>query len=671
MPAHPYLEFGPSPDWVGRAALVLGLVALGLALGPGLRLRERIAELPDRWFVGALALIATLLSAGYIQHFLRGGPRIIDATSYFLEARALSEGFFSFPVPSPSGSFRGRFLLSGPAGLAVIFPPGYPLALAFGFLVGAPLVVGPVLGGLIVVATYFAGRELFGRNDVGRLAAVLSTLCAALRYQTADTMSHALSALLFITALAASARPSWARTALSGVACGWLLATRPVTGVVVLGIAGGLLATRTQRRHRLAMLLMFCFGTMPGIALLLLHQRAATGSWFTSTQLAYYALADGPPGCFGWGFGENRGCVFEHGDIVKTELVDGFGPRAALRFTLHRLALHLIDVANFAPLALLVPFALARFHATPGVRWAALAWAGIVLAYAGFYYPGSYPGAGARFYADMLPLEHGLVALALLELRGARFAPALALLGFALHAVHSHTAFADREGGRPMFEPDRLKAAGIQHGLVFVTSDHAFALGHDPAVRDPRRGVVVARLSRDAHDGLLWRSLGQPPAYRYDYTPETGAVSITPYSPPLSPFRLETEGEWPPLAVSSGWVHPDFRPCLSNGRGLHLRPEPTAGIELELVPPEAGNYVVTLGWLAAPGTILEARLGGQTVQIEYGTSSACQRSVLGTFQLAGSSGITFRSQAASLLDYVELSEPPRKSVDSSGLRPEH
>jgi hypothetical protein len=660
MPGHPYLEFGPSPDAAGRAALVLGLVALGLAFGPGRRLRERLAKLPDRWFVGGLALVATLLSAGYIQHFLRGGPRIIDSTSYFLEARALAEGWLAFPVPAPSGSFRGRFLLNGPAGLAVIFPPGYPLALALGFLVGAPLVVGPLLGGLIVVATYFAGRELFGRTDVGRLGAVLSTLCAALRYQTADTMSHGLSALLFITALAAAARPTAPRSALCGMASGWLLATRPVTGVVVLGVAAGLLVVRAQRPQRLAMLLAFSLGVMPGLALLLLHQRAATGSWVSSTQLAYYALADGPPGCFGWGFGENRGCLFEHGDIVRAELAGGFGPEAALRFTLHRLALHLIDVTNFAPLALLVPFALVRWHAAPGIRWAALAWFGIVLAYAGFYYPGSFPGAGARFYADMLPLEHGLVALALLELRAVRFAPALALLGFALHAVHSHAALAAREGGRPMFEPARLEAAGIQHGLVFVTSDHAFALGHDPSVRDARRGIVVARLSRDAHDGMLWHSLGRPPAYRYDYTPETGLVGIQPYAPSLTPFRLESESEWPPLAVSAGWAHPDFRPCLSNGRGLHLRPEPSVSVELELVPPSAGSYVVTLGWLAARSARLEARLGGQTVQIEYGTSAGCERIVLGTFQLAGAQRIGFRSEAPVLLDYVELAEAVAK-----------
>ena len=660
MPPNPYLEFGPSSDGAGLVALVLGLFALLLAVGPGRRLGERLSRVPSRVLVGGLALTAALLSAGYVRHFLHGGPRIIDATSYFLEARALSEGYFAFPVPGPSGAFRGRFLLSGPEGLAVIFPPGYPLALALGFLVGAPLLVGPLLGALLVVVTFFAARELFEREDVARVAAALSTLCAALRYHTADTMSHGLSALLFAATLAATARPALGRAALGGLAAGWLLATRPVTALVAIALGLGLLAARASKSRRPAMLLAFSVALAPGLALLALHQHAATGSWFGSTQLAYYAVADGPPGCFGWGFGEHRGCLFEHGDIVKAVLPDGFGLVGALRFTLQRLVVHLIDIANFAPFALLVPFALVRFRAMPGVRWAALGWVGIVLGYAGFYYPGSFPGGGARFFADMLSLEHGLLALALLELHVARFAPALSLLGFALHAVHAHTALATREGGHPMFEARELTASGIRHGLVFVSTDHGFSLGHDPGTNDAHKGIVVARLSRDAHDGSLWQALGRPVAYRYDYSPTSGTTRITPYAPPLVPWRLEAEAEWPPLAVSAGWAHPDHRPCLSQGRGLHLRPSPSASLELELVAPKAGSYAVTVGWLADPAAELEIRLVGQTVRVTHGSPRGCERTDLGTFQLAGASRVGLSSKENLLVDYLELTEAVAK-----------
>ena len=106
---------------------------------------------------------------------------------------------------------------------------------------------------------------------------------------------------------------------------------------------------------------------LPGVALLLAHQRAATGDFWSSAQVAYYALADGPPGCFRWGFGSGIGCLFEHGEFVRARLSQGYGPLEAALNTVRRLAVHSIDIANFVPLSLLVPFALVRYRRTPGV----------------------------------------------------------------------------------------------------------------------------------------------------------------------------------------------------------------------------------------------------------------------------------------------------------------
>ncbi len=181
-----------APTW---ACLGLAVVAALLGMSPAVR-RSCLAR-PRRVVLG-LGVLAALLSWGYLAFYLRGGPRIIDATSYFLEARSMARGFLAFPVVDPASSFRGRFLVSTPTAgaLAVIFPPGYPALLALGFLVGAPLAVGPLLATLLVVATYALALRLFGREDVALFAALLSTMCAALRYHTADTMSHGLAALL-------------------------------------------------------------------------------------------------------------------------------------------------------------------------------------------------------------------------------------------------------------------------------------------------------------------------------------------------------------------------------------------------------------------------------------------------------------------------------------------
>jgi len=649
--ASPYLSFGPSSDPVGRAALVLGIALLVLSLVGHRWLAARLARVRSRSLVLLLSLGAGLVSYGYVVHYLAGGPRIVDATSYFLQARALSEGLLAFPVPLPSGAFRGRFTLYEGGALSVIFPPGYPLVLALGFLAKVPLLVGPAIGALLVVVTYVLTREVLRDEAAARAAAVCSLLSVALRYHTADTMAHGLSALLLATSLIAASRPRRAAAVVAGLAVGWLVATRPVTGGVALLFAVFLLAR--QPGDRLARLVALTAALSPGLLLVALHQHAATGSYFRSTQLAYYALADGPPGCFGWGFG-NLGCRFEHGDFVKRELANGFGPLEAARITTLRLGLHVSDIDNFAPLGLLVPFALVRYRREPGVLSLGLAALGVVVGYLPFYYPASYPGGGARLYADALPLEHALVGLALVRLRATRFLPAAAVLGFALHGVHAHEALRDRDGGHPMFEPKVLEQAGVRAGLVFVDTDHGFALGHDPAVRDARRGIVVARASGGAHDFALARALGHPPSYRYAYSVEDGRASLEPYTPlGPDPLRAEAEAEWPPLSLHKGWAHPDFRPCLSRGEGLHMRASPEVALTIELVPPQSGEYDLTIGWLADPGTPLTVSKGDRSVRVVAG-GSGCFRSPLGRFSVAPGERIRFDAPRDLVLDYLDL-----------------
>jgi hypothetical protein len=516
--------------------------------------------------------------------------------------------------------------------------------------------VGPLVAGLLVVATYFTTRTLLDDERVARVAALISVLCVVLRYHTADTMSHGLSALLFTLTLGWAARKTPGSVALAGLAGGWLVATRPVTGTVAIAVA------LFSLRPRPALAPLLFVGLLPGIVLVAAHAHAATGSFFASTQLTYYALADGPPGCFHLGFGSSIGCRFEHGDFVKEHLRDGFGPFEASWITLERLALHGIDVSNLFPLSLLVPWAAVRFRKVPGVQSLALAPILVVLAYSPFYFPGSYPGAGARFFADVLPLEHALLALGLTRLGLVRFAPGAMLLGFSLHAVHQHVALAEREGGKPMFSANAL--GDVQRGIVFVQTDHGFMLGHDPTSNDAHRTVVVARGRGDAHDRVLWERLGRPPTYRYDYDVDRGTTRVSPYRPDEHILRFEAEAEWPPLLVASGWAHPDFRECLSGGQGLHLRSAPNAPgarVEIEIVPPKPGRYELAIGWLADPQAALElevARARASLVGARDGRAArgGCFEARAFEIDLGGPSRVSLSASNAVIIDHLTLTE---------------
>jgi hypothetical protein len=653
----PYTTFGAPPDGVAWAALAAA-GALFFLLHPRTRTRLGL-QAPAKWLVPALAVGATLLSAGYVAYYLRFGPRIIDATSYFLEARAMARGYLAFPVPAPSGSFRGRFLIANPAHeLSVIFPPGYPALLALGFVAHAPLAVGPLLAGLLVLCTYALAKQISGREETARVAAALSMLCAALRYHTADTMSHGCCALLLAASLFAALRARRWDPLLSGLAAGWLFATRPITGIVGVALALNIVARQPRR------LGLFALGLLPGLALLLLYQHAATGSYWASTQLRYYALADGPPGCFRYGFGPGIGCLFEHGDYVRARLPHGYGLREAAGVTIRRLAIHCIDVANLAPLILLCPMGAwlgRQMRGVPSLFFGSLS---LMLAYAPFYFDASYPGGGARLFADVLPLEHVLLAIALVGLDWTAFALPLSLVGFALHAAFSHRALAEREYGRPFFDARDVTRAGITHGLVFVDSDHAFNLGHEPGQFDAEHHLVIARYERDAHDRLLWLRLNRPPSYRYELSAEqVGAPArISAYTPSdESSLRFRAGADWPPLAIWGGWVSHEYVGCEFPLPGMRLHPAgPTAevGVELQLAALDARPHSLRARWVreAGPETILTLSGVGfeRAARVDPGPEGCTVvdlgEAVLGTEPRS----VRFQASRPGVLDYVEV-----------------
>lgn len=649
--------WGRPPDDPAKVAagLALALLLLVLTGRGGSLFGLGPTPLPGRLFLWITGFIAALFSIIYIALYLHGGPRIIDATTYFLQGRALSHGDFSWSVSDPSASFRGRFLLyreTGDGGgvMGGIFPPGYPMLLALGFGMGAPMVVGPAIAAALVVATYRLARTIAQDalapelvEPVARTAALLSVVCGALRYHTADTMSHGATALGLVLALDAALR---GRVVITGLVLGAVVATRPMSAVA-LGVVVLVLLLRRPAPGARAVLKHFVLAMLPGVLVLVLAQHAVTGAWLTSSQRMYYANSDGPPGC--WGVGKDAGCLYEHGEFVAARFANGFGIVAAAGTTLRRLRMHLLDIGNLEPLALLVLVPLARVRGTARRGAAVLAAFALVilhmLAYAPFYFDGNYPGGGARLFADVLPIEHALLAVAVARLvsapryvRGALALVAASLAGFAVHASFDHGKLAERDGGRPMFEPDLVARANVTSGLVFVDTDHGFALGHDPEARI-KNGLVVARLRGDDRDRLLYDKLDRPPTYLYKYevpplssptlpvlppgaapatTAPVAVPVIIPWAPPALPDtqRFEAEAEWPVLEQSGGFAVPVFcDACAGGTRALMLTPTPLSGrarATISVPVFQAGRYSV--GIRIVQGTKLpHAKTRGPTV----------------------------------------------------------
>ena len=658
-------HFGLPPDAVAACA---GGLAVALWLGRHQVQRFQLLVSPEyvEGRIKALAAIAAAASIGYYYYYLRGGPRIVDATYYWLQAKTFASGHLTLPLLHPTAALRGRFLYFDPAHarLSVLFPPGYAAILSLGMLLKMPQWVGPGIATCLVLATAALARRVFEDKRIAAIAALLSTICVALRYHTADTLSHGWAALLFSVSVWGALGTSRRDLIVSGLGAGWLLATRPVSAMALLLVVAVILWPFSKRWFTFALAL------LPGIGAWLLYQRVTTGYWLHSTQLAYYAVSDGPPGCFRYGFGAGIGCHFEHGSYVEKRLPHGYGLLAAFVVSGVRLRWHLLDVMNFEPLAVLLIFAAKGAYHNRSAR--PLIWAPVLLllAYAPFYFDGNFPGGGARLLADALPLEHVLVSNWLAT--QSRLIPVLvvSLLGFALHGAFEHRQLQNREGGHPMFEAGTLRRAGIERGLILVDTDHGFALGHEPGKSDAHRGVVVARARNDAHDWILWKNLGSPAAYRYVY--QVNQVEATPRLETLEfsnggSWRFESEAEWPAISSRDAWAIPAYPPtaCVSKRRVLLVHPsgrQPTIVIGLPV--PRTGRYRVGIGWVIYdndPSTIT-ATLGPIDWQmLASGDRFQCGASFGPTLDLdEGEQPLKIAIERRMLgIDWVELSQASR------------
>lgn len=643
--------WGEPPDTVAWLALAFTVVAVIMALAPGgsqlvtmllsphRPLDPTVRTYSLRRYLTVTGFVAAFLSLGFIEIYLRGGPRIIDATTYFLQGRALSHGNLAWHAADPSALDRGRFLFfREPDHLAGIFPPGYPMLLALGFRIGAPMVVGPLLAAALVAVTYLLTAELFmderrkspyyvpEAETVARFGAAISVFCATLRYHTADTMSHAASALGIALSLACALRArrlddGWL-FALSGVGLGYVACTRTVSSFAL-----ALVVVQIAYRHRRFVKSLGCIGlgALPGIFLLLAANHQATGYWLWPAQRAYYAVADGPADCFRYGFGANVGCIYEHGDFVKAHLANGYGFLQALGTTARRLRYHLLDGFNFELVFVVVLYLVVCTMKTSRAARAAGALVLLhVLAYAPFYFDGNYPGGGARLFADVLPVEHALAALAI-----ARAAPkipfsrrvllllAAMTFGFAVHESFDEHLLADRDGGRPAYEPDLAREATVDHGLFFLDSDAAFNLAYEPEVT-ASHGVMAVRLRNDDHDRLVFDALGHPTTHVYRFAKDKSSVeSFTPTPPQGGNWRFEAESDYPAIAQTGGWALPAWvsGSGASQEKVLELTPEDpsqTALAEIELpLPPREPSEFGTLAkgehladWRVEPSVLL-------------------------------------------------------------------
>lgn len=431
--------------------------------GTGSQARDMLA-------VGALVFAIVVVASHFSHEWFD-----VDETLYAIQAARFRELTLVQPVDSALLPF---FLppqtFPVPGGFVTQYPPGWPAILAFLSALGLRSVAGAILAAITVACVYQIGRQLESR-EAGLAGALLLGTQASFVDQGASYFSHMSSMALISGAalllLRANRNGTWRPAVGGGLLLGLLVATRPLTGVV-LGASTFVwasLVTTSGLKRGVSVAKWSVLGGMLPVLAVLAFNNATTGNPLT---FGYSALHGS---LHSFGFGE-RGYV-EYDSAMKQVLnVTLFTPVVAARQALDALWFY---ARTLLPMFLVIPLVVLAVARRVPMRWSVLAVFLALPVVTFFYFTDT-----SRLLIELLPFVFvGLgVMLARMRrqgmLRNGTIAALVAsqALSAGLSLRDQYAVQMDGYAGNGFRVMDEVRAYRDQHGpiLVFVRESGDF-----------------------------------------------------------------------------------------------------------------------------------------------------------------------------------------------------
>jgi len=374
------------------AGLVLTVAATG-----------RLANIarPRSWPRAGIAAVVALAGAALIGVFvLERAPHIPDEIAYLFDARSLAAGHrVATPPPVPAAFPAPEWIELETDRAYGVFPPGWPLVLALGFLAGAPWLVNPLIAcGLVLLVSRLAVRNSDAGASTSRAAAWLLATSPFVLFMGGSFMAH--PAAMMWTALAlvsylgyVEGRPLTGAVALP-VASALLLLTRPIdAAALLLAIAADALMRGAGARRRRGLMLMGAGLAAAGVITLLDNARL-TGSALEPPVSRYFDTHY-HPGANRLGFGADVGLTWDFSPPGHTPLEALWN----LSLNLEHLNRHLFGWPSGSHVLAL--FFLLGVRKTRGEKLLLLHAAATLLLYSFYWYHGV--AFGPRFLSTLAP----------------------------------------------------------------------------------------------------------------------------------------------------------------------------------------------------------------------------------------------------------------------------
>jgi hypothetical protein len=301
-----------------RFYLIYGLVGAmavaGLAIlcFPVLR---RVETLPPAVTSLRLLLAVSTLGAALAAvigfGLLRNHVVTDDEYVYVFQSRLLLSGRASAPPP-PLPLFFGNVFIGIQEGRWFgQYPPGHPLMLLLGVLLGMPRLIPILLVGVNMGLTGLLVRRLFGPGW-GTPAALLLLTSPLFLLTGATLLSHETAYFALVVACYAALRTAdshrWVWSLLAGLGIGFLFMTRPWTGVTLGIFPAMLLARNAWDERRAGMIIPAAVALVLSALIFLGYNRDQTGHAFLT---GYDAIRRGG-GQIEFGFGPIIPGIYTH-----------------------------------------------------------------------------------------------------------------------------------------------------------------------------------------------------------------------------------------------------------------------------------------------------------------------------------------------------------------------
>lgn len=242
-----------------------------------------------RWkesFFISFLLILCFVTTGIIAYsVLDHIPHVEDSIAQLFQAKIFKMGKLCAPLPPHKEFFDYSNIINDDKWYSQ-YPPGHPLLLTLGLLLGAPWLIGPLLGTLSLFIFFLTIKTIYNDHRILYLSCSLMLLSPFFLFMSSNYMNHNSTmffVLLFLYCyLRMFSSHSCLYAIISGLSLGYAINIRPLTAVAIGTpfICYLLYYIYKKRGVQIKQIVCFCIAISLMVFLLLLYNKLTTGDPF-------------------------------------------------------------------------------------------------------------------------------------------------------------------------------------------------------------------------------------------------------------------------------------------------------------------------------------------------------------------------------------------------------